>query len=336
MAGRDVLVVLFDEVTNLEVAGPLQVFVTANTYVPEAYTIHTASVDGEPVKTCGGLTLVPDTALADAPPAHTLVVPGGVGARPPRQDPRLVSWLRDHAASAPRIMSICTGSFLLAEAGHLDGQRATTHWSMCEMFAEQYPGVRVDSEPVYVRTGNVATSAGVTAGIDLALAMIEQDLGRDIALKVAKHLVLFLCRSGSQPQLSVQLGTQIAARHRLRELQFWISENPGADLSVDALATRVTMSTRHFARAFKEEIGVSPGSYVDRTRLETARRLLEETTDGINEISRRCGYGTPEAMRRAFIRTVAVSPSEYRRRLRDSTSPEAQDHSGTHRTSPST
>ncbi|MFF0299936.1 GlxA family transcriptional regulator [Streptomyces sp. NPDC004562] len=319
MAQRTVLFVLFDGVLSLDVSGPLEVFAGAETYRPGTYRIRTASLDGGPVRTSGGLTLVPDQALGDRLDAHTLVVPGGHGTRDP--DPALTDWLRSHARTAERLVSVCTGSLLLAAAGLLDGRRATTHWAYCGKLARDHPEVAVEPDPIYVRDGQVSTSAGVTSGIDLALALVEEDLGRDIALGIARHLVVFLRRPGNQAQFSAQLAVQTARREPLREVQRWIAEHPEADLSVEALAARASLSPRHFARAFQDETGTTPGRYVDRVRLEHARRLLEDTTDGVEEISRAGGYGTPEAMRRAFVRTLGVSPAEYRRRFRPASTP---------------
>ncbi|MFD7389691.1 GlxA family transcriptional regulator [Streptomyces sp. NPDC059852] len=319
MAQRTVLFVLFDGVLSLDVSGPLEVFAAAETYRPGTYRIRTASLDGGPVRTSGGLTLVPDRALGDRLGAHTLVVPGGQGTRDP--DPALIAWLRAHARDAERLVSVCTGSLLLAGAGLLDGRRATTHWAYCGKLARDHPEVAVEPDPIYVRDGQVSTSAGVTSGIDLALALVEEDLGRDIALGIARHLVVFLRRPGNQAQFSVQLTAQTARREPLREVQRWITEHPEADLSVEALAARASLSPRHFARAFQHETGTTPGRYVDRVRLEHARRLLEDTTDGVEEISRAGGYGTPEAMRRAFVRTLGVSPAEYRLRFRPAPTP---------------
>ncbi|MET9534349.1 MULTISPECIES: GlxA family transcriptional regulator [unclassified Streptomyces] len=314
MPQREVLFVVFDGLQSLDVTGPMEVFAGAGHIDRDAYTLRTASLDGCAVRTSSGLTLVPDGRLADAGDPHTLLVPGGQGTRAP--DPRLIDWLREHAPRAERIVSVCTGALLLAGAGLLDGHRATTHWSVCDHLARTHPAVEVDHEPIFVRDGKLATSAGVTAGIDLALALVEEDLGRDIALAVARHLVVFLRRPGNQAQFSVQLAAQIARRDPLRDVQQWISEHPGGDLSVESLAGRARMSPRHFARAFRAETGTTPGRYVELVRLEHARRLLEDTTDPVAEISRTCGYGTPEAMRRAFLKTVAAAPAEYRRRFR--------------------
>ncbi|MFG2966785.1 GlxA family transcriptional regulator [Streptomyces sp. NPDC048288] len=315
MAQRTVLVVLFDGVQSLDVTGPVEVFTGAETQTPGSYRIRTASLDGAPVRTSSGLTVVPDGALTEAAPEpHTLLVPGGQGTR--RPDPELVEWLRAHGPRAGRLVSVCTGAILLAEAGLLDGHRATTHWAYCDKLARDHPAVEVDPDPIYVRDGRLSTSAGVTSGIDLALALVEEDLGRAVALTVARHLVVFLRRPGNQAQFSAQLAAQTARREPLREVQQWITEHPEGDLGVEALAARAALSPRHFARAFQAETGTTPGRYVDRVRLEHARRLLEDTGDGVAEVSRASGYGTPEAMRRAFLKALGATPAEYRRRFR--------------------
>jgi transcriptional regulator GlxA family with amidase domain len=301
-----VQIVLFDGVQSLDVTGPLEVFTYAG-----GYRVTTASVGGAPVRTSSGLRLLPDAALAEAP--DTLVVPGGQGTRGPQ--PEVVAWLREHGHEPARVMSVCTGAFLLAEAGLLEGRRATTHWQFCHTLAGRHPGVEVDPEPIFVRDGRIATSAGVTTGIDLALALVEEDRGRDVALAIARGLVMFLRRPGGQGQFSVQLAAQVAHREPLREVQRHIAEHPDSDLSVPALAAHANLSPRQFTRAFTAETGVPPGRYVDHVRLETARRLLEDTSDGVAEVARRSGYGTAEAMRRAFVHALGVAPAEYRRRF---------------------
>ncbi|MFF7837329.1 GlxA family transcriptional regulator [Streptomyces ossamyceticus] len=316
---RTVLVVLFDGVQSLDVTGPLEVFQGGELHAPGSYRTRTASPDGAPVRTSSGLTVVPDQALTASATPHILLVPGGRGTRNPAPD--VVAWLREHGPRAERLVSVCTGAILLAEAGLLDGRRATTHWAYCDKLARDHPSVEVDPDPIYVRDGHVATSAGVTAGIDLALALVEEDLGREIALGIARHLVVFLRRPGNQAQFSAQLAAQTARREPLREVQQWITEHPGGDLSVETLAARARLSPRHFARAFQAETGMTPGRYVDRVRLEHARRLLEDTSDGVEEISRACGYGTPEAMRRAFVKALGTAPAEYRRRFRPASAP---------------
>ncbi|MCX3062445.1 GlxA family transcriptional regulator [Streptomyces beihaiensis] len=317
MAPRTVLVPLFDRVQSLDVTGPVEVFAGAGPALGDpcaGYRVLTATLDGGPVRTSSGLTLTPDHALADAPAPHTLLVPGGQGTRDP--DPRLVAWLTEHAPRARRIVSVCSGAALLAMTGLLDGRRVTTHWAYCDELARAHPRVEVDPDPIYVRDGNVATSAGVTSGIDLALALVEEDHGRDVALTIARRLVVFLRRPGNQAQFSAQLAAQTARREPLREVQQWITEHPDGDLSVEALAARARLSPRHFARAFQTETGLTPGKYVERVRVEHARRLLEDTGGGVAEIARSSGYGTPEAMRRAFLKTLGTSPAEYRRRFR--------------------
>jgi transcriptional regulator GlxA family with amidase domain len=321
---RTVLMILFDQVQSLDVTGPLEVLAGANAWRasrgdPPAYDISTASLGARPVRTSSGLRLIPDRDLRELTNELTsktglLIVPGGEGSRHPA--PELVSWLRQHAPQAERLVSVCTGAFLLAEAGLLTGRRVTTHWAYCAALAARYPDLTVDSDPIFVRDGNVATSAGVTAGIDLALALVEDELGRDAALDIARHLVVFLRRPGNQAQFSAQLAGQLASREPLRDVQRWIADHPAADLSVETLASQASLSPRQFARAFAAEVGMSPGRYVDQVRLEAARRRLEDTAEGVEQTARSCGYGTPEAMRRAFVRALGVSPGEYRRRFR--------------------
>ena len=306
MSAHHVQIVVFDDVQSLDVTGPLEVFTGAGA---RHYRITTASPGGGPVRTSSGLTITPDGPLAGSP--DTLVVPGGGGTRRPQ--PELVSWLRD--TTATRIMSVCTGAFLLAEAGLLSGRRVTTHWQYCDTLAARYPDVRVDPAPIFVRDGRIATSAGVTAGLDLALALVEDDLGRDRALAIARGLVMFVRRPGGQTQVSAQLTGQIARREPLREVQRLIADHPDADLSVPALAAHANLSPRHFTRAFAAETGTPPGRYVDQARLETARRLLEDTADGIDQIARASGCGTTETMRRAFVQVLGVAPADYRRRF---------------------
>jgi transcriptional regulator GlxA family with amidase domain len=319
-----VLIVLFDGVQSIDVTGPLEVFAHARDHQGEhAYQVRTASLGGAQVRTSSGLAIVPDGDLreqGEADPPDLLIVPGGAGAR--RGAPELVGWIRSRAPRAKRLASVCTGAFLLAEAGLLDGRRATTHWSYCDRLRDQYPAVDVDPDPIFIKDGNVATSAGVTAGIDLALALVEDDLGRDMALAIARQLVVFLRRPGNQSQFSAQLSAQVARRAPLRDVQQWIAEHPAGDLSVEALAEKASLSPRQFARAFAAEVGMPPGRYVERTRLEAARRHLEDTPEGIEQTARACGYRTSEAMRRAFIEALGVSPAEYRRRFR----PQPKEH----------
>lgn len=254
-----------------------------------------------------------DLSTAAAP--HTLLVPGpysGDSTVPLAAE--VVRWLRQNAARSQRVVSLCSGTFLLAEAGLLVGRRVTAHWSQVGQLAEAYPEAQVDPDPIFIRDGRVSTSAGGTTVMDLMLALVEEDLGWDIAQTLARHLVVFLRRSGTRQQVSTHLRAQLADRQPLREVQDWIATHPDADLSVAALARRASLSPRQFTRAFTAETGTSPGRYVDHARLETARRLLHDTRDSVENIARVSGYPTTEAMRRTFQRTFGLSPTQYRRR----------------------
>jgi transcriptional regulator GlxA family with amidase domain len=228
----------------------------------------------------------------------------------------VLAWLRRLAPRVRRIGSVCTGTFVLAAAGLLAGRRVTTHWNSAARLQQMFPALRVDADPIFIKDGKVYTSAGVTAGMDLALALVEEDCGREVAMAVARALVLFLKRPGGQSQFSAQLAAQAADREPLRELQAWIIDHVGADCSVPALAARVAMSPRNFARVFAREVGMTPGRFVERARVEAARRRLEESDDGVDGVAARCGFGSAEGMRKAFLRTLRVPPSAYRSRFR--------------------
>lgn len=322
VTARRVVVVAFPGVQSLDVTGPVEVFTAANDHAGRnEYAITFATTDGLPCPTSSGLVLVPDAAVGQVRHApDTLVVAGGNGTAEAMRDPKLLIGIARLARRARRVTSVCSGAFLLAEVGLLDGKRATTHWSACDLLARVYPQVDVDPDPIYTRDGNVWTSAGVTAGMDLALALVEDDLGRDAALAIARRLVLFLRRPGNQSQFSAQLRAQFADRDGLRHVQQWVADHPDADLTVSTMAARAGMSERHFARSFREEIGVTPARYVEQVRLEAARRLLEETDDGVDVVASRCGFGTAETMRRSFLRSLRLSPAEYRRRFRTAAS----------------
>jgi transcriptional regulator GlxA family with amidase domain len=307
---RRVVVVAFPGFQSLDVTGPSEVFSQAG------YAVELVAADDAPIRASNGLRLVPDRPLEGCRGGvDTLVVAGGSGVREASQDERLISWLRLAARRSRRVTSVCTGAFLLARAGILDGRRATTHWSACNALARTHPAVEVDPGPIFVRDGNVYTSAGVTAGIDLALALVEEDLGPQAALEVARNLVLFVRRPGGQAQFSATLAGQSASRPGIRELQSWIWENLDSDLSVPALAQRALMSPRNFARVFARQVGTTPGAYVESVRVERARTLLETTELQVEGIAWACGFGTVETLRRAFARRVRVSPSDYRERF---------------------
>ncbi|HET6606461.1 MAG TPA: helix-turn-helix domain-containing protein, partial [Rhodopila sp.] len=244
----------------------------------------------------------------------TLLVAGGPGVGGACSDSDLVGWLRDRSRHARRVVSVCTGAFLLAAAGILDGRRAVTHWSYCAALSRQYPAVRVETDPIFVRDGPVWTSAGVTAGIDLALALVEDDLGRDVALAVARYLVMFLKRPGGQAQFSAALSLQ-AADDRFGALHDWINAHLAGDLSLPVLAERAGMSNRSFSRHYTESTGVTPGRAVERLRVEAARRMLAETATPVKRISQKCGFGSEETMRRSFLRLLSATPQDYRARF---------------------
>jgi transcriptional regulator GlxA family with amidase domain len=314
---RLVVVVTYPDIQSLDVVGPSEVFATANRIVDRGeYRLAIAAETAGPVRSSSGLSITADIELSSIRgTVDTLVVAGGTGTAAAIGHPTLIAEIRRLAAVSRRVTSVCSGSFLLAEAGLLDGRRATSHWQWCDALARRYPRVEVDPDPIYVRDGNVYTSAGVTAGMDLALALVEDDLGRDVALGVARQLVLFLHRPANQAQLSAQLAGQLAERNGLREAQRWIAEHPEVDLGVAALARRVGMSERNFARCFKAETGTTPARYVERVRLEVARRLLEDSDLSVAEVATASGFGTAETMRRSFLRALGCGPSDYRRRF---------------------
>ncbi len=322
---RRVALLAFPEVQSLDVIGPLEVFSSASRLLLRepgpprpGYRLELLSSSGDgPLRmSCGLSLLAQGLPSTSAPAPDTLIVAGGEGTRAAVADPALVAWLRAVAPGVRRLASVCTGAFLLAEAGLLDGRRATTHWSACPLLARRHPRVQVDADPIFVRDGSVYTSAGVTSGMDLALALVEEDHGRELALAVARWLVLFLKRPGGQSQFSAQLSSQLASRQPLQELQAWIIENVHRDLSVAVLAARAGMSPRNFARVFTRELGATPALFVEIARVEAARRRLEEDGGrGIEAIAAECGFGSAETMRRAFLRRVRVSPSDYRTRF---------------------
>jgi transcriptional regulator GlxA family with amidase domain len=315
MAPRRVVLVAFDDCQSLDLIGPNEVFSVASRLVEGSYSVEIVA-PARSFSSWSGVRMEAHGTIAGCRGAiDTLMVVGGDGVSAAERDERLIAFLRRAAARSRRVTSVCTGAFLLARAGLLDGREATTHWSSCSELAERYPSVAVQSDPIFVRSGNVSTSAGVTAGIDLALALVEEDLGPKAARDVARWLVLFLRRPGGQSQFSAALVGQRAEREPLRELQAWIVDHLGEDLSVPALATRAYMSPRNFARAFKREVGMTPAAYVEALRVERARALLETAGEHVEQVARRCGFGTVETMRRVFRRRLGVSPGDYRQRF---------------------
>jgi transcriptional regulator GlxA family with amidase domain len=312
-----VVVVTFDGCQSLDVSGPIEVLSRAGALARAPYDIRLASVSGAPVRATSGLRLLPDVAVERVRGAiDTLVVAGGDGVRAATRDRVLVAAVQRLAARARRVTSVCSGAFVLAEAGLLHGKRATTHWSAVDLLQSAYPSISVEADPIFVRDGNVWTSAGVTAGMDLALALVDDDHGPDIALETARALVMYVQRPGGQSQFSAALRGQAPDREPLRDVQNWLVDNLSDDLSVPALARRAAMSPRNFARAFLREVGVTPARYVEDVRLEAARRLLETTARPVEDVATACGFGTSETMRRVFARRLGVAPADYRKRFR--------------------
>lgn len=312
---RRIAFIVFDRMQALDLTGPWEVLHTASMYANERYELVTAATRTQ-VRTSSGVPVSVDRELSRVRSLDTLIVVGGVGTREARADRALLDGIRRLARSARRVCSVCSGAFLLAEAGLLEGKRAVTHWTLCELLSERYPGVNVETDPIYIRDGKVMTSAGVTAGIDLALGLVEEDHGAAVALDIARYLVVYARRPGGQAQFSVQLAHQATSVPRLRELQAWIAENLDTDLSVAALAARLNVSERHFARLFRRELGTTPADYVEQVRVERARALLERGATSLDRVAADTGFRSAEVMRRAFHRRLRVSPRSYRDRFR--------------------
>jgi len=319
-AVRVVELLAFPLVQLLDVTGPFQVFASANDLVLEAggrppYDVQVVTRSGAQVTASAGLK------LSTAPLSHasatvdTLMVAGGRGVEAAAADPAIIEWVQARAKRARRIASVCTGAFLLAATGLLDGRRAATHWSYCAELARRFPKVRVESDPIFLRDGPVWSSAGVTAGIDLALALVEEDLGSSLALAVARYLVVFMKRSGGQAQFSTVLSLQ-AADDEFGALHEWINNHLADHLTLPVLAERARMSERSFSRHYAEATGLTPARAIERLRVEAARRLLSESGLPVKRISQRCGFGSEETMRRSFLRLLAVTPQDYRSRFR--------------------
>jgi transcriptional regulator GlxA family with amidase domain len=321
MTPRRVVMVAMPCAEVMEIGGTLDVFYAANVLLAEAgssdpgYTIEVVSPVAI-VRSWPGLCIKAERSYRSIRgPIDTLIITGTDTPDQAMQDAELVAWVARVAPRTRRLVGLCTGTFMLAAAGLLDGRRATSHWLFCDELTKLFPKIRVERDPIYVRDGAIYTGVGASAGLDLALALVEQDVGRRIALDVAKREVFFLKRPGGQAQFSVQLSAQIAEREPLRDLQMWIADNPHADLSVDTLARRAAMSPRHFCRVFLREVGMTPGRFVERMRIEAARRLLEDSARSVSEVAVACGFGSAETMRLAFRRALGVSPKIYRSRF---------------------
>lgn len=317
MRSRPVVLVAYDGVQGLDVTGPFDVFSGANDALgTTAYEVGLAATVPGRIRTASGMALVADLALDDELDIDTLVVPGGRGVHTARREPLTVTAVARHARSARRVASVCTGTFLLAEAGALDGGPVTTHWAHADRLADEFPDLEVERDPIFVRNGRCWSSAGVTAGIDLALALVEDDHGPDVARAVARQLVVYLQRPGGQHQFSAPLALQAADRPALRDLQAWIREHVADDCTVPALARQAGMSERTLARAFRTECGTTPADFVEQVRVEAARQLLETTDLTVAAVAARCGFGTPETLHRAFRRRTGSTPAAHRARFR--------------------
>lgn len=314
-----IVVFVPSNVHSLELAGLMDVFAEANDRAGETfYEVTIVAENDGPIRCGSGLRVLPDlTYLASQDGPDTLLVAGSVGV--PHEPGRgVVDWLTRMAPLARRYGSVCTGAFILGDAGLLGGRRVTTHWQFASLLAERFPEATVEGDRVFVRDGALISSAGSSAAIDLGLSLVEEDLGREVALYVARRLVVFLKRPGDQSQFSVHLAAQALDRSRLNSVQQYILNHPAADLSVDALAKIAAMSPRNFARVFAQEVGIPPSEYVDLARIDVARYLIEGSRLAIGTIAAKTGFGSARAMRRAFVAHVGATPSEYRERFRTS------------------
>lgn len=317
------MMLVYDDAQVLDIAGPVQLLSAAvdpATGNP-AYEVEIVSEERGTVATTSGLVIRVERSIADIAPSelarlHTFIVTGGQGSRASMENDRLLDFVRLAARTSRRVVSICTGSIILAAAGLLDRRRATTHWAYAPIMRRRFPKVVVEEDAIYVRDGKVWTSAGVTAGMDLALALVEEDLGREVALTLARYHVMYLMRPGGQSQFSAQLAAQRVESPRLAKICTYIVENPSADLSVPALAARANMSERSFARHFVAETGFTPAQFVERARLDEACRRLADGETSLDAVSADAGFGAAERMRRAFIRHLGVTPGRYRERFR--------------------
>ena len=304
---------------SLDISGPLDAFLEANRQAPAKcnYDVRLLSIGPDRTVKAGGLSLVANgSILEDEAPIDTLLVAGTPDYAQAYTESPLYDWLRRQARRSRRHGSVCTGAFFLGSAGLLDGLNVTTHWQHAAELAERFPAAKVASDQIFVHDGSLWTSAGVTAGIDLALKLIEDDHGRDVALSVARRLVVFLKRPGGQSQFSAHLAAQIATEGRIQAVQHWILDHLPLELTVKTLASRTAMSVRNFTRVFQQEAGMTPADFVEMARVDSARRLLEDTDKPLQRVASSCGFANPDVMRRAFVRRIGTGPSEYRQRFR--------------------
>ena len=314
---RGVVIVTFDTAQILDVTGPLEVFSSASRFLPAVqYRTQVVTTRGGPVRASCGLEFASAAVTEVTGPVDTLMVAGGADMDAAVGDIELLAHVRRLATDSRRVTSVCSGAFVLAAAGLLAGRRATTHWAECGLLGDTYADVTVDPDAIYVRDGNVWTSAGVTAGIDLALALVADDHGHQAAATIARRLVVYLQRSGGQAQFSALLAGQAADTEPVRDLLSWLRDHLTDDLSVAALARQINLSERQFTRVFKAEVGATAADHVEAVRLESACRLLETTNRTIDQVAKTCGFGTPETMHRTFRRRLNTTPGDHRHHFR--------------------
>jgi transcriptional regulator GlxA family with amidase domain len=315
---RRIIVVVVPPIDELDLVGPIQAFSAANRLVGKTVYEVEIVTNAKELKVQGEGGLLSFAAQGRFQDIRgkvdSLLLVCGLATRAAR-DPALFEWLRKMAPVVRRLGAVCVGSFLLAEAGLLNGKRATTHWKFGRELASRYPQLKVEFDPIWVKDGNIYTSAGISAGIDLALAWVEEDCGSKVSHEIAREFVLFLRRPGGQTQLSASLSAQASEMKAIHELQVWIAENLHSNLSVQKLADRTAMSVRNFERVFARELGKTPSHYVLQMRAEAARRQLERTDQGLKQIAAACGFGSTDSMRRAFVRAMGTTPHKYRRQL---------------------
>jgi transcriptional regulator GlxA family with amidase domain len=313
---KTIAILAMPGVQLLDVSGPLDVFAEANVQAcADAYALRVIGSCAGPIRSSSGVRLIPDSVVGDGAreKIDTLLVAGSPNAADVAPVAGVVDWLRKITPGVRRFGSVCSGAFFLAATGLLNGRRITTHWAVADRLAQAFPSINIDADAIHVRDGRLCTAAGVTAGLDLALTLVEEDLGRDVAMRVAAQLVMFFKRPGGQMQFSRKGETALVGRSALQEAQRWIVSNPAADHSVARLAQRMGLSPRHFARLFRQEVGITPATWVEAARVTTARRLLE-SGGAPKQAAAQCGFADSDTLRRAFVRVVGITPAEYRKR----------------------
>ena len=326
---RVIAIVGGDDTQILDITGPAEIFSRCRRLLessgvsdPRPYrVVILASSQTRRLRTSSGIVLETDALLSEfKEPIDTLLVAGGTAIEMMRGDDPLVEWLRNHFQHIRRVGAVCTGAFALAHAGLLSGRKATTHWAWCERLAHRFPDIEVDADPIFIRDANLYTSAGVTAGMDLALALVEEDHGSRVVMRIARELVLYLRRPGTQSQFSTPLAGQMSERAPIRELQLWLAVNWHLPITIDGMASQAGMSPRHFARVFARDVGATPAQYLERLRVHGASLRLAESSLGLERIAIESGYASADVMRRSFLRVLRINPEDYRARFR-ATSP---------------